>query len=50
MFDLLREMALHHKMIINVDIIIVYTMVWGNTQFWLAAGCPLTPDIWTPTK
>ena len=29
---------------------ISYTMVWGNTRFWLAAGCPLTPDIWTPTK
>ena len=28
----------------------IYTMVWGNTRFWLAAGCPLIPDIWTPTK
>ena len=27
-----------------------YTMVWGDTRFLLAAGCPLTPDIWTPTE
>lgn len=27
-----------------------YTMVWVNSQFWLAAGCQLKCDIQMPTE
>jgi len=28
----------------SLDIKNAYTMVWVNTRFWLAAGCPLKSD------
>ncbi len=32
------------------NIIVIYTMVLVNTQFWLAGGCQLTFDMQTPME